>query len=268
MIKSIYDFRQHHRDKRPINILGLGENVFSQIPKTERWLADVTCIVYVADGGGVLEIASKAYELTAGDVFLLRRGTQCLYYTKQRHKAHTFFVALGGSLPEILLDHYLPDQYFVFNNCNAEGWFKSAFEKAEQCQNDYEMLLDELSPEVIRLMNIIAKCPSHEMIDPVERIRVYLDSHNDKPFSLDILAANLGYSKNHVINLFRERYNISPYKYYTAKRLETAKHYLLETDYSLTEISKKMSFSNQQYFSAWFKSLCGVSLTEFRNQKK
>ncbi|MBR4051136.1 MAG: helix-turn-helix transcriptional regulator [Clostridia bacterium] len=71
-------------------------------------------------------------------------------------------------------------------------------------------------------------------------------------------------TKNHIINNFSEKFDITPHQYYTAKKLEAVKLYLINTDYSFSEIAEKMSFPDQQYFSSWFKSLCGMSPSKFR----
>lgn len=270
MREKVFDYYRHYYDRNPINILGIGESLWSGSRKIERRISDITAIEFVLDGEGILENNGKVYELSAGDVFLLRKGTHHIYYNKVGKELHKLYITLGGDLPEILIDYYLPEHNYVYHNCDAESFFRDAYETAAQFSEHYNELLEEISPNIIRLLNTIAKCRIGDELELVDKIREYLDAHIDKAFTLDLLIDEFGYSKNHIINIFKEKYHTTPYQYYTSRKLEAVIFYLINTNFSITEISEKMSFSDQQYFSAWFKSLCGRSLTAFRkeNHKK
>lgn len=268
MRERVCDNFSHYYDKNPINILGVGESFWNGNRKIERKVSDLTAIELVLDGEGVLENNGKTYELYAGDIFLLRRGTHHIYYNKQGKELHKLYITLSGDLPEILIDYYLPERNYVYHNCDAENIFRRIYDSATQFEDDYNAFLEECSPDIIRLLNTIAKCRIDENNEIVDEIREFLDSHIDKAFSLDMLSDKFEYSKNHIINIFKEKYGKTPYQYYTGRKLEKVKFYLINTNFLLGEISEKMSFSDSQYFSAWFKAQCGVSLTEFRKARK
>lgn len=268
MREIVQDYYQHYYDKNPINILGIGESFWNGSRKIERQVSDLTAIELVLDGEGILENNGKIYELQTGDVFLLRKGTHHIYYNKPKKELHKVYITLSGELPEILLDYYLPERNYVYHNCNAEHLYRETYALAEKFSSDYNAFLEEATPNILRLLHAITKCRTDENKELVDRVREYLDAHIDKTFSLDMLSEAFGYSKNHIINTFKEKYQTTPYQYYTSRKLEAVKFYLLNTSFSLTEIAEKMSFSDGQYFSAWFKSLSGVSLTAFRKNQK
>lgn len=267
MREQVCDYYHHYYDKNPINILGVGESFWSGNVRIERKVSDLTAIEFVVDGEGILENNGKIYELSAGDIFLLRKGTHHAYYNKPGKEWHKLYITLGGDLIEILLDYYLPERSYVYHNCDAEKLFREAYATASRFSDDYNGFLEEYSPHIINLLNTIAKCRTDEKKELVDKVREYLDGHIDKVFSLDMLCDEFGYSKNHIINTFKEKYKITPYQYYTSRKLEAVKFYLLNTSFTLSEISEKMAFSDHQYFSAWFKSLCGVSLSAFRKER-
>lgn len=266
MREIVCDYFSHYYDKNPINILGVGESFWDGNRKIERKVSDLSAVELVLEGEGFLENNGKIYELHAGDIFLLRKGTHHIYYNKDSMELHKLYITLSGDLTEILMDYYLPERNYVYHNCNAENIFRKAYDTAIAFGDDYNGFLDECSPDLIRLLNLIAKCRADEKQELADKFCEYLNSHINKDFSLDMMSDEFGYSKNHIINVFKEKYKITPYRYYTNGKLEAVKFYLLNTDFSLTEISEKMSFSNQQYFSAWFKSLCGISLSDFRQK--
>lgn len=267
MRERVYDHFSHYYDKNPINILGVGESFWSGNRKIERKVSDLTAIEFVLDGEGILENNEKEYNLIPGDVFLLRKGTHHIYYNKRGQELHKLYITLSGNLSEILIDNYLPERNYVYHNCDVEPIFRKIYDLAERYTDDYNLFVEKASPDIIRLLIEIAKCRTDETRDLADRIREYLDAHIDKTFSLDIMSDEFQYSKNHMINIFKEKYKVTPYQYYTERKLETVKFYLMNTNFSLSEISEKMAFSDQQYFSAWFKSHCKISLSEFRKEK-
>lgn len=78
----------------------------------------------------------------------------------------------------------------------------------------------------------------------------------------------MNYSKNHIINIFSEKFGKTPYQYYLEAKISLAKEYLLNTNLSVSEISAALSYSNSQYFSICFKKFTGYSPRNFRANAK
>ncbi|MBQ8016329.1 MAG: helix-turn-helix domain-containing protein [Clostridia bacterium] len=265
-VENVCEYYSHFNDNIPINIFAVGESIWYDDCFFERSSSEITAIEFVVSGYGVLENNGKKYDIGPKDVFLLRKGTQHKYYNNRNSTLHKLFITLSGELPEILLNQYLPGHDYIYHNCELEDLFMEIYDKAKKLYgNDYSFFVDEMSPEIIKLIIAISHCASIECRDTVYLMREYLDSQIYKTFSLNEMCQKFGYSKNHIINKFSEKFNITPYQYYTAKKLEAVKLYLVNTNCSLSEIAEKMSFSDQQYFSSWFKSLCGMSPSKFRS---
>lgn len=264
-LENTCDYYSHFYDDLPINIVAVGESYWYDDTVIERSSSDLTAIEFVVSGYGYLENNGKKYELGPKDLFLLRKGTHHKYYNAKNSTLYKIYITLSGELPEILLNQYLPEHSYVYHNCEVEDLFRAIFEKAKSYGDNYFDLVNELSPELLKLLIAISHCRSNESKDLATSMREYLNAQVYKAFSLDSMCKTFGYSKNHLINKFSEKYDITPYQYYTSKKLETVKLYLLNTNFSLSEIAEKMSFSDQQYFSSWFKSLCGISPSKFRN---
>lgn len=264
-LENVCDYYFHFYDDAPINIVAVGESYWYDDTVIERSSSDLTAIEFVVDGYGVLENNGKKYEIGPKDVFLLRKGTHHKYYNTKGSTLHKIYITLSGELPEMLLNQYLPGHGYVYHNCELEDLFRDIYEKAKSYGDNYYYFVDEISPFIMKLLIAVSHCVSNESKDFASLMREYLDSQIYKAFSLDLMCKKFGYSKNHIINKFSEKFNITPYQYYTAKKLETVKLYLLNTNYSFAEIAEKMSFSDQQYFSSWFKSLSGMSPSKFRS---
>ncbi len=61
---------------------------------------------------------------------------------------------------------------------------------------------------------------------------------------------------------------ITIFDYVTSVRIERAKHLLLATDRSCTEICFEVGYNNQSYFSRTFKSVVGLTPRQFRGHNR
>lgn len=72
-------------------------------------------------------------------------------------------------------------------------------------------------------------------------------------------------SSSYFISRFKKEYGMSPYRYLTEIRVSQAKHLLLETGISISEISHSIGYSDPFCFSRIFHKYTGMSPSEFRN---
>lgn len=77
------------------------------------------------------------------------------------------------------------------------------------------------------------------------------------------IANHVGLSSNHLSFLFKEQLGTSIHKYVTFIRIEQAKKKILTQENSLTVIAKEVGFSSIYSFSRAFKSVIGMSATQF-----
>jgi two-component system response regulator YesN len=74
-------------------------------------------------------------------------------------------------------------------------------------------------------------------------------------------------SPSYFLTLFKRETGITFVDYLTVVRIEKAKHQLLTTDLSVTQIAFDHGFNNSNYFSNIFRKIVGVSATEFRKPR-
>ena len=65
-----------------------------------------------------------------------------------------------------------------------------------------------------------------------------------KPFSLQDIANQCGYNKNHIIRIFKKETGKTPYAYITDIKISKAKQLLLGSDASLSQISAECGFGD------------------------
>jgi AraC family transcriptional regulator len=97
----------------------------------------------------------------------------------------------------------------------------------------------------------------------VERMTLVMRSA-EEPMTIGNLAETAGLSPFYFTRIFREYAGIPPGEFQAALRFDRAKHLLLTSPASITEICFEVGYESLGTFSARFKNLVGVGPAEFR----
>ena len=96
----------------------------------------------------------------------------------------------------------------------------------------------------------------------------YMDCMYKKDIKIQDVARNLHVHPNYLSTLFRKEYGQSPREYLRKVRMNQAKILLSLTEYSITDISFAVGYTNPFQFSKVFKSCYEISPTQYRKSKK
>ena len=83
-------------------------------------------------------------------------------------------------------------------------------------------------------------------------------------FSQEALAKKLHVSVSTLQRVFIKSYGITPYEYYLSCKEQTAKTLLENTGMSAKEIAYRLGFSDEHYFSNFFKKRTGKRPIEYK----
>lgn len=98
-----------------------------------------------------------------------------------------------------------------------------------------------------------------------DRIESYINHHLGRPLTLNELADKFYVSVSTLCNLFRDYSGKSFVEYVTALRMERAQAFMQTYPKMLNkEIAELVGYPDQNYFSRVFKSVAGVSPTDYR----
>ena len=81
----------------------------------------------------------------------------------------------------------------------------------------------------------------------------------------DYLVEKLGLSYQHLSKVFSSKEHITLEKYFILQKIERIKELIHSQEYTLSEIAYMMDYSSVQYLSNQFKSVTGMSVTEYKN---
>lgn len=98
----------------------------------------------------------------------------------------------------------------------------------------------------------------------IKELSSYLEEHYHESLHLEQLCHWFGYSKTRLNQLFRAHTGTSIYHYLTQLRLQKACEKLRGSHASIDSIALSCGFSNQNYFSRYFKKQIGCTPGEYR----
>jgi AraC-like DNA-binding protein len=157
------------------------------------------------------------------------------------------------------------------SSCVAE--ITDLFHSILREHNSAAKLSDEMEQLLIKqLLITVYRCTTinfdNTYDDVVARVKRQFENEYHKPFTLAMLAKQQNLSISSLSHRFRTATGVSPMEYLKSCRMANAKQMLAETNYSIGEIVEKCGFSDNSNFSRTFKSLNGMSPTDFRKKYK
>jgi AraC family transcriptional regulator len=98
----------------------------------------------------------------------------------------------------------------------------------------------------------------------LRRIKELVHAKLEDDLSLDEMARSVGLSTAHFARMFRKSTGETPHRFVQRQRLECAKAMLRAPDARVLDVAVACGFKTQQHFAQVFRSVWGVSPTEYR----
>lgn len=259
-----YDFWKYSSENTPLDIITVGESFCDATYKIERANSDLHAFEFIIDGKGILEINGQHLTPEANDIFLLTEGSQHCYYADGAQPWHKIFIIFRGKIANELIKCYLPENVYLFQNCDMKHIFITILHIAASAELTYPQKVDRITPQLVKIFSYLRNRTMLLQADLADEIKEKLDYFIDKPFNMDALCREMNYSKNHLINAFKSKFKMTPYVYYNAKRIEAAKYYLRNTALSVKNIAGLLQYTDAHYFSNCFKKETGMTPLQYR----
>jgi len=100
----------------------------------------------------------------------------------------------------------------------------------------------------------------------LQRIVNFMRENLAQPLTLEMLAAEAGISRFHLLRIFKQAYGESPLRRLTRLRMEQAKLMLRSNGESVTTIAALCGYENPSHFATAFRRHYGVSPRTYRKQ--
>lgn len=222
----------------------------------------------------IISLAGRVIFKIHGETLILKPNEMLVIPPNFRNEyaydhSDAIFVHFSGYYAEKLLSDY---------NIETNKKYKTA--NARQLTIYAEKIINELLLKKIGFMNnceayllniftaIKRGIESLENKEKTSNLQIVLDDMNmnySSKKSIDEYAKLLNISTSRFRHLFAEVYGISPHKMLLNIRIQKAKHFLLETDLSISDIAKQVGYDDALYFSQIFKKHTGFSPKLYRS---
>ena len=147
---------------------------------------------------------------------------------------------------------------------------------------DYEYLKDDIAqmnrlsysdaPYIIKaaqFYSLLSKlCKSNPDDSIAKQIADFIQKNSRQNISIDMLCKQFNFSKNHIINLFKKSYGMTPNVYLNMFRLKNAEELLITTSKPIESISIQCGYGNYSHFYRQFMRKNNISPEGFRKKKR
>lgn len=236
----------------------------SKTPVFERQDYDACTVEYVERGRGFLEINGFSCAPGPDSIYILSKHSTHRYTPDRGDPWKKLFFVVDGELMESLFRSYrLTETYFVPDCPHLKEFFLEMFDlpvNTEEGNLQGALVFHHLLSELSRCVRRMPPRSNPEL----RRLKEVLDSSVSRAFHLAEYARETPWSEAHLIRLFRSEYQQTPYEYLMSRKMEQARKLLLYSSFSIKEIAEHLAFSDQYYFSNYFKLRCGLSPKKFR----
>ena len=227
----------------------------------------------VSDGGGRLtRNSSQVYELSAGDVFLLR-GWEDYYGVTNRLRTlqvsfiHFDYCDSHGNVffPD---ESEIPDLYRkmidfpFFLKLLERIWESARRRQVEEAEKWLSTALAELDFQKTLIENsaLVSNPVGRRIATLAEKIA----SSPEQPYHLPELAEEMSYSPDHFSKLFKAKIGVPFRDHVIESRIEKAKLLLRSSSLKILEIADSLGYSDIYLFSKQFKKKTGTTPTAYR----
>ena len=101
----------------------------------------------------------------------------------------------------------------------------------------------------------------------VSQVQCYLRENYARPVDFAALSRDMCVSAPYLSRIFHDRVGVSPSRFLTDLRMQTARKLLSDTDLSVREIAEKVGYADPFHFSKTFRSAVGVNPTQYRESR-
>ncbi|MBQ3127215.1 MAG: helix-turn-helix domain-containing protein [Clostridia bacterium] len=241
-------------------------------------------------GRGVYHTPKCDYSIAAGDIFFFRPN-------------ESHYITDIDSPDMLLLNLHIAPYYLYANphqsltpecmgilssNCALESYkindlltqeqaeviktfVNGIFYEMQSEQIHYDICINNyISMILIHLARSLQVDAAHDITDRNAYQRIgaaieYIDLHFRENITLDMIAAEVGYSRCYFSTVFRKCIGMTPWNYISIKRIEEALTLIKTTDRSILDIALACGFNNTANFCKIFKKYTNLVPSSFRS---
>lgn len=243
---------------------------------------------FLKSGSGCLHLQNASYQIGGNDCFLIYPNELSSYHSVADCTWEYYWIGIAGTFAEELISliGFVPGKQAVhFTSPAIFDILTQLLDTAISYQNDCNALqlkTNSLLYELFSILYLESKGKQLKFLSPVQEdnsslfgighssrhwvettVALIQDNYNED-LRVDTIADYLHLNRSYLSALFKQETGLSVKQYLSYYRIEAAKKKLLNTAYSVSQISFQCGFKDPLYFSRIFREYVGLSPSEFR----
>ncbi len=237
----------------------------------QRACSDIYCLEYVICGEGCVTCDGTQFHPHRGDVYLLPAGVRHDYYASPDNPYEKIWMNVDGSLCRHLYNSYGLEGYFYFPDCPLHHLFRrflSIFEQKSANGHEAALHSELIFHEIMAALFTHKEGSLPHEKSAAELAKEFMDIHIYDPVNITQLGKEVGLSPAQLNRVFKKAYGETPYRYFLSQKLATACSLLRNTGLQVREISEKLGFNDEHYFSSLFHEKTGLTPKGYRQKER
>lgn len=157
---------------------------------------------------------------------------------------------------------------YIFKKNGTSDEYISIFKEEVEVASDSvvreETLVNRYKSAITLLFDNAIKEKKNQNTLPIRQAKLYIQENYMKQISQEDVATAIHLSASYLSTMFKKEIGINFSDYLTACRMEAAKKYLKESEFSINEVSEKVGYADSKYFSKIFHKNVGLKPSVYR----
>lgn len=225
-------------------------------------------LFFLKEGNFTVEIAGEKERISAGDCVIL---PDYIHFRRNVLSPIVFVYVKFAYSPNSSFPLELPYGKVVFKDKQR---FLSNISALEQSLLREERFFASYREHLLRDILFQLYFEQNAMGTPTEEFSChdallasaieYISENLNHKILIDDICRTVGTNASTLNFKFRRHFNMSTAQFITKERMKRARHLLINTTYSISDIALRCGFENVYYFSNTFKKINGISPSAYR----
>ncbi len=233
---------------------------------------NVYIIHFIKSGKGSLLLNNQKYELCENDAFLIRPNQLAIYTADSHNPWEYCYFAFSGESSELILENTLfAGGAVCIKNVNPD-LYEYVLSITDKFKSSEYSLFSAFSCflKLFDFVHSVSNASDNKTIVNGfdNTLKRYIDQNYYKNLTVNSLASEFGYSRTHLLRLFKNKTGLSIEQYIIVARITNGKRLIENTELGLCEIASLVGYDNYSAFFKAFKKEIGISPLKYRQQYK
>lgn len=223
---------------------------------------------FIISGKGYITINDKTYEAKKGDIFIIPKDTEVIYYPNPEEPWSYFWISNKGKKSSKYIEMIgLSIDKPVIKSDNSDNILNLLSQIISNHQHGISVGYYEVLSAFYKIIDYLTCEKIIQTHDLTKSILKYINYHFSRDsLTVEELCKYFNISHSYLCKLFKKHGELSAKGTIIKIRLDEAKKLLSDTNLSVKQIAYSVGFTDDTYFMKTFKKTFGITPTEYRNK--